>query len=132
MHHFIANAALVVSDSQTMVAEAAVLGTPSVRFNDFVGKIGYLEELEHKYDLTYGIQTSKLDELIKKVDELLSMPDLKNIWKKRRTGMLKEKIDVTAFMDWFIETYPESKITVRNNPDYQYKFKTAIDDREKK
>ena len=124
MHHFIANAALVLCDSQTMAAEAAVLGTPSVRFNDFVGKIGYLEELEHEYELTYGIRTNKPDELIKKVDELLTMPGLRNIWKDRKSKMLGEKIDVTAFMDWFIENYSESKITMRNNPDYQYKFKS--------
>jgi predicted glycosyltransferase len=127
MHHFIANAALVISDSQTMVAEAAVLGTPSVRFNDFVGKIGYLEELEHKYELTYGIQTSKPNELIEKIEELLTLPGLKNVWNSRKHNMLEEKIDVTAFMDWFIETYPESKITMRSSPDYQYKFKTMID-----
>lgn len=29
-----------------MAAEATILGTPSIRFNDFVGKLGYLEELE--------------------------------------------------------------------------------------
>jgi len=127
MHHFIANAALVISDSQTMIAEAAVLGTPSVRFNDFVGKLGYLEELEHKYELTYGIQTNKPDNLIEKIDELLSIPDLKNNWKNRMNRMLKEKIDVTAFMEWFIENYPSSKLTLRDNPDYQYKFKTVTD-----
>ena len=123
MHHFIANAALVISDSQTMIAEAAVLGTPSVRFNDFVGKIGYLEELEHKYDLTYGIQTSKPDELMKKVAELLAIPDLRNKWKNRMNNMLGEKIDVTAFMEWFIENYPASKKIIKEDPDYQYEFK---------
>jgi predicted glycosyltransferase len=122
MHHFIAGAALVISDSQTMVAEAAVLGTPSVRFNDFVGKIGYLEELEHEYELTYGIKTDKPDELMKKVDELLSITDLKNKWKNRMNKMLEEKIDVTAFMEWFIENYPASKKAINENPDYQYKF----------
>lgn len=123
MHHFIAGAAVVISDSQTMTAEAAVLGTPSVRFNDFVGKIGYLEELEHKYELTYGIKTNKPDELIRKVNELLSIPDLKNIWKNRMYKMLEEKIDVTAFMVWFIENYPASKKIVRDNPEYQYEFR---------
>jgi predicted glycosyltransferase len=105
-----------------MVAEAAVLGTPSVRFNDFVGKIGYLEELEHEYELTYGIKTDKPDELMKKVDELLSITDLKNKWKNRMNKMLEEKIDVTAFMEWFIENYPASKKAINENPDYQYKF----------
>lgn len=123
MHHFIANAALVISDSQTMIAEAAVLGTPSVRFNDFVGKIGYLEELEHKYELTYGIKTDRPDELMKKVAELLAIPDLKNKWKNLMYKMLEEKIDVTAFIVWFIENYPASQKIIKENPDYQYEFK---------
>jgi predicted glycosyltransferase len=125
MHHFIAGAALVISDSQTMIAEAAVLGTPSVRFNDFVGKIGYLEELEHKYKLTFGIPTGKPDELIKRVDDLLTMPDLKPKWHERRKKMLEEMIDVTAFMEWFIENYPESKKKIKEKPGYLNKFKAS-------
>ena len=39
-------ASLYIGDSQTMAAEAGVLGVPFVRFNDFVGRIGYLRELE--------------------------------------------------------------------------------------
>lgn len=46
MHHVMAFASLYIGDSQTMAAEAGVLGTPFVRFNDFVGRIGYLDELE--------------------------------------------------------------------------------------
>lgn len=32
------------------------------RFNDFVGRIGYLRELEDTYELGYGIRASPLDE----------------------------------------------------------------------
>ncbi len=32
------------------------------------------------------------------------------------------KIDVTAFMVWFIKNYPESKTILDENPDYQYNF----------
>jgi len=42
MHHVMAFASLYIGDSQTMAAEAGVLGVPFVRFNDFVGRIGYL------------------------------------------------------------------------------------------
>jgi len=108
-----------------MIAEAAVLGTPSIRFNDFAGKLGYLEELEHKYGLTYGIKTSEPEKLYQKIEELLNTPDLKEEWKKRRQKMLSEKIDVTAFMVWFIENYPESVAIMKKNPDYQYKFQSA-------
>ena len=36
--------------------------------------------------------------------------------------MLSEKIDVTAFMVWFVENYPESVEIMKKNPDYQLRF----------
>ena len=72
MHHALYYAEMYIGDSQTMAAEAAVLGTPALRFNDFVGKLGYLEELEHKYGLTYGIKTSEPEKLYQKIEELLN------------------------------------------------------------
>ena len=60
MHHVMAFASLYIGDSQTMAAEAGVLGVPFVRFNDFVGRIGYLRELEDTYHLGYGIHASPL------------------------------------------------------------------------
>ena len=43
IHHALYFADMYIGDSQTMTAEAAVLGTPSIRFNDFVGELAYLE-----------------------------------------------------------------------------------------
>ena len=40
IHHILFFADIFISDSQTMTAEAAVLGTPSIRYNDFVGRLG--------------------------------------------------------------------------------------------
>ena len=104
MHHVMAFASLYIGDSQTMAAEAGVLGVPFVRFNDFVGRIGYLRELEDVYELGYGIkatpitvsgeglavsgsgagdvirrndgtvQPSGVEELYKRVEELVAMP----------------------------------------------------------
>lgn len=122
IHHALYYADLYIGDSQTMAAEAAVLGTPSLRFNDFVGKLGYLEELEHKYGLTFGIKTTEPDKLYAKVEELIKTPNLKREWLKRRKKMLADKIDVTAFMVWFIENYPESVTTMKENPDFQERF----------
>lgn len=124
MHHALYYADMYIGDSQTMTAEAAVLGTPALRYNDFVGKLGYLEELEHKYGLTYGVKTSEPAKLYQKIEELLHINNLKDEWQKRRQKMLSEKIDVTAFMVWLIEDYPESVVTMKNNPDYQYKFRS--------
>ena len=36
---------------------------------------------------------------------------------------MEEKIDVTDFMVWFIENYPESNRIVKKDPNYQYNFK---------
>ena len=37
--------------------------------------------------------------------------------------MLSGKIDVTAFMVWFIENYPNSVKVMKENSDYQIRFK---------
>lgn len=123
VHSLIYYATMLVGDSQTMTSEAAVLGTPAIRSNTFVGRISYLEEEEHKYGLTYGFLSSQTDEMFNKITELLAMPDLKTEWRKRRANMLKDKIDVTAFFTWFIEEYPQSAKIMKVNPDYQYRFK---------
>lgn len=123
MHHVMAFADLYLGDSQTMAAEAGVLGIPFVRFNDFVGRIGYLRELEDVYKLGYGIKTDQVEQLYNTVETLLSMPDRKAVFQKRRMKMLSDKIDFAGFLTWFIEAYPASKSTFRNNPDIQYRFK---------
>ena len=123
MHHVMAFAQLYIGDSQTMAAEAGVLGVPFVRFNDFVGRIGYLRELEEAYNLGYGIKTSELEKLYSTVSDLVMMQNRKEIFQERRKKMLSEKIDCGKFITWFIENYPESQEIMRENSDYQYNFK---------
>ena len=126
MHHVMAFSTLYIGDSQTMAAEAGVLGVPFVRFNDFVGRIGYLNELENDYQLGYGIKASEngaAERLYKVVEGILAMPNLKEEWENRRQKMLSEKIDYAQFLTWFIENYPESQKIMKENPDYQYRFK---------
>ncbi len=126
MHHVMAFSTLYIGDSQTMAAEAAVLGVPFVRFNDFVGRIGYLNELEDVYHLGYGIKASQegaAEKMYQTVEKILSMPNLKEEWQSRRQIMLSEKIDYAQFLTWFIENYPESQKIMKENPDEQFRFK---------
>lgn len=126
MHHVMAYATLYIGDSQTMAAEAGVLGVPFVRYNDFVGRIGYLNELENDYHLGFGIKASEVgsaERMYKVVKDILSMPNLKEEWQRRRQKMLSEKIDYAQFLTWFIENYPESQKIMKQNPDYQFRFK---------
>lgn len=105
IHHVLAYASLLISDSQSMSVEAAMLGTPSIRFSDFKGRISVLEELEDKYQLTFGIKTDEPERLMGKADELLRMPDVRVTFQERRKKMLSEKIDVATFLTQFIENY---------------------------
>ena len=123
IHSLLYYATMLVGDSQTMTSEAAVLGTPAIRCNDFVGRISYLEEEEHKYGLTYGFKPEDFDKMIVKIIKLLKTQNLKQEWQKRRQKMLSDKIDPTSFMVWFVENYPESAKIMKENPDYQYNFK---------
>lgn len=94
IHHALSFAKMYIGDSQTMAAEAAVLGTPSIRFNDFVGKLGYLEELEHRFELTFGIKTDSIDQLFEKVEELLKDDQLEEKWTSRQRAMLQASDNV--------------------------------------
>lgn len=104
MHHALSFAEIYIGDSQTMAAEAAVLGTPSIRFNDFVGKLGYLEELEHKHNLTFGIATNNPNLLFSQIQTLLASNNLKEEFRGRKEQMLKECVDVAQlWTNYFIK-----------------------------
>lgn len=121
--HIIAFADLFISDSQTMSMEAGYLGTPYIRFNDFVGRIGYLNELEKRYELGFGIPTKDKKRLMSKIDELLQVPNIKNNWTLKRKQMLEETVDLTKFMVWLYENYPNSIKIIRDDPNIINNFK---------
>lgn len=123
IHHLLSFASLLISDSQSMSVEAAMLGVPSIRFSDFTGRISVLEELEQKYHLTFGVLTNESDKLLKLSKEILTNKTSTKLFQDRRNMMLADKIDVTAFLVWFIENYPESAKIMKENPDYQYRFR---------
>lgn len=122
MHDVMAFASLYIGDSQTMAMEACTMGVPSIRFNDFVGKIGVMAELEDGnllgeqvpcYNLGIGIKASEagaVEKLYKTVEEIVAMPEKKRLatWKERKERMLADKIDYAKFLTWLIENYPAS------------------------
>lgn len=125
IHHFLFYADLIIADSQSMSVEAAMLGTPSIRFSDFAGKIGVLEELEHIYGLTFGIKVSEQEKLYEKINELVNTRDLRKIWQSKRQKMLADKIDVAAFWSWLIENYPNSVSVLKENPAFQFNLRQS-------
>jgi len=122
IHHVMAFAQMYIGDSQTMAAEAGVLGVPFVRFNDFVGRISYLKELEEHYQLGYGIKSDNETGLYEAIHEILKIKDRKSIYESRRLKMLEDKIDLAQFYTWFIKEFPESKECMKEDSDFQKKF----------
>lgn len=123
IHHALSFAKLYIGDSQSMAVEAALLGTPGIRFNDFAGEIGVLNELEKIYGLTFGIKANQPQQLFNVIEKLLSNTNLQQDFAQKRYAMLQDKINVFEFFMWFIQNFPSSQQQLLSNPDYQYNFK---------
>lgn len=106
MHDLLYYSSLYIGDGATMATEAGILGTPSIYVSSLVGTMGNFDELEKKYGLVFAFQESDL--AIKKAMELIQQPHLRDEWRKKKEKLLRDKIDVTAFMVKFIENYPKN------------------------
>ncbi|MFI5219327.1 MAG: hypothetical protein ACHQNT_07535 [Bacteroidia bacterium] len=118
IHHVMAFASIFIGDSQTMAAESGIMGVPFIRFNDFAGRLSYLDELENKYMLGYAINPDKPEQLYEKIRMILSEKKITELWQSRKTLMLNDKIDVCAFMTWFFENYPDSAVKAGNEASF--------------
>jgi uncharacterized protein len=106
LHHLMAHAKLLISDGQTMCAEAACLGVPSVRINDFAGRLSTLEELEQKWQLSFGFNPDIFSSALRKISDLIA--ENRPVFQQRCKALLAGSINVNDFLVWFIENYPES------------------------
>jgi uncharacterized protein len=106
IHDLLSFATLYIGEGGTMATESALLGTPSILVSSFAGTMGNFTELEKIYDLLYSF--TECDAALEKAVEILKDSKSKENWLMKRERMLKEKIDVTAFMIGFIEKYPNS------------------------
>lgn len=97
---------MFIGDSGTMTSEACLLGVPSIRCNDFVGRDFVIGEKETLYHLTYGFKPVDFDKMMDKINELLAMPNLRQEWEKRRKKMLQETDDLTELMINLFENFP--------------------------
>lgn len=114
---------LFIGDSQTMTMEAGYLGTPFIRYNDFIGQISYLNDIENNYKLGVGIKTSEKEKLLKSIKELVTSQNLSSEWKEKRNKMLGNTIDLNKFMIWLYTNFPQSVGEYKLDPNCQYRFK---------
>lgn len=117
IHKIIAKAFFVIGEGTTIAMEAAVLGTPAIYINSL--QYNNVKDME-SYGLLYSLENE--DNILAKVDEIISRID-ENSFLEKKNKMLNAKIDLTAFLVWFVEYYPESYRIMKENPDYQLRFK---------
>jgi hypothetical protein len=123
IHHVLAYASLLFGESSTMSEEAAMLGVPSVYL--FNNSTIYTTHLQEKYGLIYNFSESEKDQLaaIELAYQIITDQQVSQDFKVKQQKMLSDKIDVTAFLTWFVEQYPKSVEQLKSDPDYQNKFK---------
>lgn len=105
IHDFMVSCKMIVGESATMASEAACMGIPAI-FISNTGR-GYTTEQDKKYGLIKHYQLRQWNEIVRTMKEWASQ-DLRNEWQERRRNMLKDKIDVTAWMVDLVENYPNS------------------------
>ena len=94
LHDALAAADLLVADTQTMVTEAALLGTPAVRSNSFVGEddMGNFLELERD-GLIFN--EAAFEEAIERACGLLAAEGTDAEWRRRRDAFLADRCNLT-------------------------------------
>ncbi len=121
--HYIAFCRIFISDSTTMCAEAAVLGIPSIEIDDWFDDFRQYSELNEKYGLLKGINPADRMKIFNELRSILNDKDLDGRQKYKREKMLKNMVDVSAFVYWLLANYPSSVKEYFKNPGTQLRFK---------
>jgi predicted glycosyltransferase len=117
MHDLLGRASLLISESLTMSAEASFLGTPNICISP--AEAGTLDE-EVRLGLIELYRSS--DGIIERAREIIQDAQSKSNFAAKSARIVKEKIDLSALMVWFVENYPNSLKTLQDNRDFQNRF----------
>ena len=102
IHDVLANADLYIGDSQTMATEAALLGTPAIRSNSFVGEndMSNFKMLESKCGLLFNIRDFQT---VLTVATDLAKDSRKAEWKKKREDYYESVGDTNRYIADLLE-----------------------------
>jgi len=105
IHDLLYYASLYVGEGATMATEAGLLGTPSVYVSSLVGTMGNYEELA-RHGLVEAYRESHRG--MKRAIVLMRDMNAKRERQEAHRRMLREVIDVTAWMVDFVEQYVQA------------------------
>lgn len=120
LHDALAEASLLVADTQTMVTEAALLGTPAIRSNSFVGPddMGNFLELESN-GLLYNHQS--FDAVIDTAEQLLDHPNVEREWTQKRDQYVEDMVNLSSVITSLARTIGDpgtvEELRPRSTPD---------------
>ncbi len=97
LHDALAEASLLIADTQTMVTEAACLGTPAIRSNSFIGDddMGNFIELE---DHGLILNLAEFDAVLEHSREILEDEEIQAAWQHKRDEFLEHKDNLTEII----------------------------------
>lgn len=93
----VASARLLVGDSGSMAAEAALLGVPAVYASTFGGPRRYLCDLERRYGLARVCDPGEPGRVIGICRDLVTDPGVPARWREARRRMVADTVDVTSW-----------------------------------
>ena len=119
LHDLLYTSDIYIGEGATTASESAILGTPAIYVNSL--SVGYCTEQENTYQLVYNFRNT--NGVLQKAIELIQNKNIKKESELKSQRLISDHIDITAFFVWFIENYPQSFKIIKENPDYQFRFK---------
>lgn len=122
MHDVFYYASLVYSEGAKSASEASVLGTPAIYV--YFKCLDYIAD-QKKYGTIFNFTGNicGIEESIKKGKEILNGSNTKESFRAKRNQIVADNINVTEFMVWFVENYPQSLKVAAADSSYQFNFK---------
>lgn len=120
LHDLLYYATLYVGEGATTASECSMLGTHAIYVNTL--QLGYIFEEDERYglvsDFSHRVCTDTT--VLLEAKKMLENKNLKKDGKLKMGQIIDENCDVTAFMIWFIENYPNSYLKMKKHPEMQY------------
>jgi predicted glycosyltransferase len=103
LHDALAFADMLIGDSATMAAEAAVLGTPNLHLSTWARRLALLDQIEQRFHLMYQYRETELAGLMTQLDRWLAEPKLRESLAAGHKHLLEENVDVAAWFTKYLE-----------------------------
>lgn len=111
LHYWLKNVKLYIGEGATLASECALMGIPSIYVNS---RSAGVIDAQVESGLLYHFKSS--EGVLAKTKEMLNNPVAQDQHRLNAERYLKTKINLTRFLVWFIENYPESKRIMQENP----------------